>query len=323
MISYFPTPYKDELLYSLIARFHNYSGNFLMCDTLNELFNNKRIQSSVILPAKLGIFIENVKHFKISFDEILINHTLFPFLMAFSNAKKYDEVYSWAKKSESGSISLKMGLFGLKEIYEKLRFCLSCYEEEIKKYGESYWHREYQTPGSLVCIKHNEVLMESKINFLKDTKYYYNMCHDNIYPSRVPVLLSNKQLTIATQISKDINYLFNNFSEIRKLFLSNSKHFSDVFLKLLEDKQLVTEKRNLRINDFKQAFINYFSNDLLEKLGAPLEDNINKLWIVSMCRKNNTVNNTVKYILMADFFCGSLKKFTHIINSIGDIEETI
>lgn len=320
MISYFPTPYEDELLYSLIVRFHKRTGNYLMCDTLNELFNNKRARSSAILPTKLGRFAENIKHFKISFDEILINHTLFPFFMAFSNAKKYDEVYRWAKNSESGSISLKIGLFGLKEIYKKLRFCSSCYEEEIKNYGESYWHRELQTPGSLVCIKHNEVLMESKINFLKDTRYYYDICYDNIYPSRAPIL-SDKQEKLAVQISKDINYLFNNFSEIRKLFLSNSNHFSDVFLKLLEDKELVTEKKNLRINNFKKAFIDYYSKDLLERLGVPLEDDINNLWIVSMCRKSNTVNNTVKYILMTEFLCGNLENFINIINSIGNIEE--
>lgn len=321
MISYFPTPYKDELLYSIIARFHIKSGNLLMCDTLDELFNNKRARSSAILPTKLGIFAENIKHFKISFDEILLNHTLFPFFMVFSNNNKYDEVYRWAKNSESGSISLKMGLFGLKGIYDKLRFCTLCCEEEIKEYGESYWHREHQTSGSLVCIKHNEVLMESKINFLKDTKYYYDMCHDNIYPSRVSISLSERQVIIAAQISRDINYLYSNYSEIRKLFLNNCNRFSDVFLKLLEDKKLVTEKRNLIIDEFKKNFINYYSSNLLEKLGVPLEENANKLWIVSMCRKGNTVNNTVKYILMADFLCGTLENFINTINNFDNIDK--
>jgi len=322
LISYFPTPYEDELLYSLIARFHKRTGNYLMCDTLNDLFNNKFFRSSAIIPAKLGTLVKNVEHFNMQFDEILINHTLFPFFMAFSTTKKYDDVYNWAKNSEAGSISLKIGLFGLKGIYDKLRFCPLCYEEEIKKYGESYWHREHQTPGVLVCIKHNKVLMESKINFLKDTKYYYDMCHDNIYPSKAPMLLTEKQEKIAFQVSKDINYLYFNFSEIRKLVINKDICFSDTFLKLLEDKKLVTDKRNLRIDKFKQAFIEYFSNDLLKILGVPLEDDINRIWIVSICRKRTFTNNVIKYVLMCIFLCGSLDKFISELSNFNDIKYT-
>ena len=42
MISYFPTPYENELLYSLIARYHYHSGHQSKRETLLKLFGHSR-----------------------------------------------------------------------------------------------------------------------------------------------------------------------------------------------------------------------------------------------------------------------------------------
>ena len=38
MIGYFPHPYKDEVIYSIIARYHHHMGNKSKYHTLEELF---------------------------------------------------------------------------------------------------------------------------------------------------------------------------------------------------------------------------------------------------------------------------------------------
>lgn len=43
MISFFPTPYEDELLYSILARYHLRSGNISYVDTNKDLFNKMAI----------------------------------------------------------------------------------------------------------------------------------------------------------------------------------------------------------------------------------------------------------------------------------------
>ena len=40
MLGYFPTPYPDELLYSIVARYHIRSGNKSFRQTHQELFDN-------------------------------------------------------------------------------------------------------------------------------------------------------------------------------------------------------------------------------------------------------------------------------------------
>ena len=54
MLLWFPTPYPGESLYSLIARYHERSGNYLVCDSIEQLFGNKRQASSTLIPYHLG-----------------------------------------------------------------------------------------------------------------------------------------------------------------------------------------------------------------------------------------------------------------------------
>lgn len=41
-----------------------------------------------------------------------------------------------------------------------LRACPICRKQNKRRYGESYWHREYQSPYMTVCPKHHCRLME-------------------------------------------------------------------------------------------------------------------------------------------------------------------
>ncbi len=40
MISFFPTPYPDELWYSVICRYHVHSGNYCAKHTLRQLYGD-------------------------------------------------------------------------------------------------------------------------------------------------------------------------------------------------------------------------------------------------------------------------------------------
>ena len=39
-----------------------------------------------------------------------------------------------------------------------LKYCKCYISEDRKKYGEVYWHLEYQLNGVLICRKHNNIL---------------------------------------------------------------------------------------------------------------------------------------------------------------------
>ena len=43
MISFFPSPYPDELWYSVICRYHVHSGNYCAKHTLRQLYGTAMI----------------------------------------------------------------------------------------------------------------------------------------------------------------------------------------------------------------------------------------------------------------------------------------
>lgn len=48
MISFFPTPYPDELWYSVICRYHVHSGNSCAKHTMRQLYGDGTYTASMI-----------------------------------------------------------------------------------------------------------------------------------------------------------------------------------------------------------------------------------------------------------------------------------
>ena len=49
MISFFPSPYPDELWYSVICRYHVHSGNYCAKHTLRQLYGDNFCAPSLML----------------------------------------------------------------------------------------------------------------------------------------------------------------------------------------------------------------------------------------------------------------------------------
>ena len=62
MVAYFPKPYKDELYYSILARYHNHSENEFKSQTLMELTGRYR-DINIELPVGLDYLVSEVKLF--------------------------------------------------------------------------------------------------------------------------------------------------------------------------------------------------------------------------------------------------------------------
>ena len=52
MLDFFTNPYKDELIYSTIARYHFYSGNVDFRDTIEECFGKRTMIPSFEIGGK-------------------------------------------------------------------------------------------------------------------------------------------------------------------------------------------------------------------------------------------------------------------------------
>ena len=78
MLGHFPSPYPDELLYSVISRYHIRSGNESFRQTHQELFDKSELQpNKIILPNNLNFLARQLPIGSHLTVESLIKKTLF------------------------------------------------------------------------------------------------------------------------------------------------------------------------------------------------------------------------------------------------------
>lgn len=144
MISYFPTPYPDELWYSVMCRYHLRSGSVLpYIDTGNQA----DVISMVIPGNDIAGILGQLSDSPFLPGEVIWEHTLFPF---FSRLCLPDMRKQWFEDLCGGTASYRQKVFDV----NTLKYCPLCRKEEIERQGESYWHREHQLPMATVCVKH-------------------------------------------------------------------------------------------------------------------------------------------------------------------------
>lgn len=162
---FFPTPYKDELLYSVFARYSIQSGNPNSIQNFDDMFSTRNVIASIELPGKLDALISNMPlNATYTADYFVFKHTLFPFLASFVPEERAKEVINNMKEGDVANAYNMLGLTASSIISNKyFRFCPKCIQEDINKYRETYWHRIHQVTGVFICPKHKEVLHDSTV----------------------------------------------------------------------------------------------------------------------------------------------------------------
>jgi hypothetical protein len=94
--------------------------------------------------------------------KLLWEHTAFPFATACMGRESFDNAMRNA--IEGGGTQC----IGLGAVIQNAstglpfrRLCPGCFEEDLKRHGEPYWHRSHQLPGVWVCLRHECFLHET------------------------------------------------------------------------------------------------------------------------------------------------------------------
>ena len=315
MLSYFPEMYPDEILYSVIARYHKYSGNTQMCQTINDIFGNKSDSSSVILPAHLMHLSEQVEIFGVSFEDLLYKRTLFPFYALFQSDQFINNVIRWTKEEIGETEFEKYGMWRKSaKTPAHLRYCPACLKEDKEKYGEPYWHRQHQIFGVSICSTHKTVLLNSNILFAScDSKAYF--CPTELEESlaKDSEQLDNTEIEIATQIAYEIQWLFDNFITAHNLWIKNGESFRDIYLFVLRKKGFTTPGGSVLTSQFKIDFAQFYGKYLhLWDLDFSLTKQ--SCWPTKMLRSETRQFSFLRHALMMKYLGGSVDQFLNMIH---------
>lgn len=177
MLTYFPTPYEDELLYSLIARYGVHTGLYEnQKAVIRDIFSTSSASAIPDLPSHLHDMSSNLTPvWKISSIDLIRRFTLAPIYLPYLDNVKAKKIVTSMKSNNGGDIHTRVGISASK-VKQKLYFqhCPHCYQEQIEKNGEAYWRRSHQLPGLLFCKKHCTHLLNSKVNYHAKSKHRFS-----------------------------------------------------------------------------------------------------------------------------------------------------
>jgi hypothetical protein len=299
MMPFFPTPYPDELLYSILARYHLRSGNISFKATMEDAFGTKNATAVVELPSNLNALISNLPlNNEYTADYLVDKHTLFPFYTAFLSPKRSQWVRNNMMKRNGKGIYGKTGIMASSIVANKyFKFCTLCNEEDKEQYGELYWHRIHQIPGVLVCPKHQVVLCDSKVPIKGYNKHQYVAASErNCIKQDSVFAYSDKTMLHLIELAKDVEFLLNNQFERR-----TTEWFHEQYKAKLIEQGFATINGNVMQKKLAEEFIQFYGEEFLSLVQSSIEIGSENNWLADMVRGRNKASHPIRHLLLSRF----------------------
>lgn len=298
MISFFPTRYDDELLFSVISRYKEIGGFTDKQAFMQSLYNKRKTTYSVQLPIQMQDLVNNLPPYTLlTANKLIEENTLAPYYTSFMSEEQTMNIY-WAMIGDnSKSIDAMLGTLSWNPTsYKYLRYCSKCLEEDFERYGESYWRRLHQVTGVLICDKHHMPLQESNLlanNLRKDySSPNYQICKDNQEIPDYP----DKIVKLNTELINNIKTLFKYDSQ-RK----DADFFRLIYISTLNNMGFVSESGNIKGQQLKKVFIEYYSEEYLSLLESTIDPNKENTWFSRMTRDTKKNKNPLHHLLYIQF----------------------
>lgn len=158
---YLPAPYPDELIFSVFAR-HTRNTGTPTANLIRAAFGSYKHVGVGICGNLEQLAAATTRTWGLSAEEILIKNSNFPVYSAYMSREAADKVKCRILLGDMGSAATMMGINSAAIVRNRhLRICPECCREDVAVYGETYWHREHQLDGILVCSKHGLWLQQT------------------------------------------------------------------------------------------------------------------------------------------------------------------
>ena len=304
-LSIFPTPYPDETLYSVICRYDLLTSRNSFRGTSEDLFGRRNNLNSEI-PKCIGSL---AKYFPartgLSTEYFIQNTTMYAYFKPFIS-KERDTVFREYMTAEVGNGESKYFALGIGKLrYPKntyLKFCEKCWYEDVKKYGEPYWHRMHQLPGVAVCSEHKTVLMNSPV--------FSGMADGNFYLADMKMIsesskcanLSLEVIDKFTEFSKNCEWILKESCNLKNDDLLSKRY--DLWLR---HKGFRTYSGRTWHNELYAAIVKYYGEEFLKQIFAYEE--IYPAWLNRILFFPDKMQHPMFHILLTAFLAGSTQNF--------------
>lgn len=295
VISFFPTAYEDEILYSLINRYHMRSGNVSYSDTIKDLYNNRYTKSILDLPNSNKELLDNI-NLGFQLDEFIKQTSLVRYYTAFLDKEKIENVINQLSDSGCRGIHSIVGASQRISRYDGyFKICFECYYEEIDEWGEGYFHRIHQVPAVFVCSKHRCALKRSKKPFSFYSNNFISIDQMEFVDFK-EVKIIGDNINMFISLANDCDFILNNDVDNKDI-----EWFNEQYKNRLKQLNLCTPKGIVNINEVKSRFVDFYGKDVLSLFNLDTFNEEGTNWIKYIIRNKRYVLNPLKHILFIKF----------------------
>ena len=293
MISNFPTPYPDELIYSVIARYAIHHGIQSPKYLTEELFNNRNFTPSYDLPSYIDTL---ATYLPSKYDALTLinNHTLLAIYKPFQPNPVINYAIEAMQGNEYKNLHIKLGKNASRiKTIDYFRFCPHCWQEQIEKYGEIYWKRVWQITGYEYCTTHHQPLFISLTSCKgTDRKFYPADLH--VLKEASQIVLNQQDLKRHHSLSMLIEALLSQDTEIN---LNNFSDISNSYFKILKDKNLLAGKKTIAYEQIKKLILKEWGINFLAYYQlSDLESN--HCWLKNIFRKHRKAFSYLQHLIV-------------------------
>ena len=304
----------DELLFSLISRSHDLSGNNHHAVTLRQLYGTERSPFNNGEECLNHLFSRLPKGSVDTPLDIIWNHTLVPYYKPFESLPRTKTIGKSLLSNIRGAGNFEPPSNNAQLVVKKsMSFCPECVKESTAEFGNGYWHRKHQLPGVDVCAVHEVLLMDS-CNHCGFTyaangrwempKKYCPKCgyaHESLNNHDIPD--ASHQINFAR-----ISWQLMTAEWFREVDATKLPY---IYRQAARDVGLDYE-HSLSIPHYyilEKAFRNHYGEDFLEKFNCTTNVQDNMSWIHKLLHVIHQNQNTTHHILLIAYLFDSLSDF--------------
>ena len=313
-LAFFPTPYPDECYYSIFCRYFARSGSLSHQRIIGELFGEKQgLTAFVFLPRRLELVETWIdKESGVTREMLALQHSSYPYFSVSFTESVFENM---EKAIQTGKADRKLELQTIRKCTrsywpEYLRYCPVCAREDLRKYGETYWHRLPQFPGVEYCPKHLCRIENSDIS-LKEISAFFRPASYALKSLPKKSAGRDPYKKKRLQLARDTAWLLKHGHE-----MGGCHKIAQKYKELFMERGVTTAQGVLHRESIQEEFIRYHGEEFLKET-LPDDENHFLYWLQFLNVSVSEHLRPLHHILLMEYLRGSVENF-HL--AIPDIE---
>ncbi|GGG07681.1 TnsD family Tn7-like transposition protein [Paenibacillus abyssi] len=290
-------PHQDELMYSVLARFHITSRNVVIGskETVYDAFSSRSASAVVDLPSRLDMLHLNLQPgTRFTPERMIRDLTLFPFYAPFLSLDRVQKAVE--KMKSDGEVHTTVGVMASAiPVLTHMRYCHQCVAEDTERYGEAYWHRSHQVQGINVCHKHKTRLIESALQ-ISQKQNKHEFVDISVAVGSTEAGGEHKPSDHEIYLAEAAAWVLEN-----EVPILGQEKIRQKYLARLQLEGYANFKGQVDNEKFIRGFVGFYGREFLESLHCGVDYAEQGNWLLKLVRKPRAAAHPIRHLLLMRF----------------------